>query len=323
MKYNRLPLKKIGITSTYEEHKNRGSYGQDFGWFDYEGEPVYSINDGTVMQVDKNSSCGNYIWIKHSYNDKKDLWSRYLHLKDKSTKVKVNQKVKRGEQIASMGNTGNSTGTHLHFEIWLVPKGWKFNWNDRSKYAVRGTDYVYLFDDQVKGSSSNNKVLNKVIGTSKQVKRDTNKNQIEVISQALRCRKGAGTNQTILGYIDLGIYNYIETKVSNNYTWYKLDNNMWIAGIKEYAKVYPKEEIVDNDKTIEELENYNQELVVEIDKLNTEIEQQKKVIEELTEKLNNYSETTKKVSNYKVFICPKDDTYAIELKKDEKLYKEA
>ena len=187
MKYNRLPLKKLGITSTWEEHTKRSpkSYGQDFGWFDYQGEPVYASNDGTIMYIDKNSSCGNYIWIKHEYNNNHDAWTRYLHLKDNSIKVKVGQKVTRGQEIANMGNTGYSFGTHLHFEFWLVPKGWKFNYNDRSKYSKPATDYAFAFEDQTIGSSANNKVITKVLGTSKITKRDTTKNQIEVVGEFL------------------------------------------------------------------------------------------------------------------------------------------
>ena len=248
MKYNKLPLKKLGITSTWEEHISRGTRGQDFGWFDYQGEPIYAMNDGTVMDIGKNSSAGNYIWIKHEFANY-DIWSRYLHIKDGGVNVKIGQKVTRGQEIAIMGNTGYSTGTHLHFETWVVPKGWKFNWNDRTKYSEPSTDNAFAFDDQYIGTNPNNKVITKVLGTSNQVKRDTTKNQIEVVGEFLRARKGAGTNQTILGYIDFGIYDYIETKTSNNYTWYNL-GFCYVAGTKEDTIIYNKDnDFLDNYKT--------------------------------------------------------------------------
>lgn len=288
MKYNRLPLKKLGITSTWEEHTSRGSRGQDFGWFDYQGEPIYSMNDGTVMEINKNSSAGNYIWIKHEFANY-DIWSRYLHIKDGSIKVKTGQKVIRGQELANMGNTGNSTGTHLHFETWVVPKGWKFNFNDRSKYSEPSTDNAFAFDDQVIGTSTNNKVITRVIGTSKQVKRDTTKNQIEVVGEFLRARKGAGTNQTILGYIDFGIYDYIESKISNNYTWYNL-GFCWIAGTKEDTKIYHKENPEDDkDKKIAELEEQVKKLDTELLVQKTLVEKQKEEIDQLNEKLSNYA----------------------------------
>lgn len=288
MKYNRLPLKKLGITGTWEEHINRGSRGQDFGWFDYQGEPIYSMNDGTVMEINKNSSAGNYIWIKHEFTNY-DIWSRYLHIKDGSIKVKTGQKVIRGQEIANMGNTGNSTGTHLHFETWVVPKGWKFNFNDRAKYSEPSTDNAFAFDDQYIGTSSNNKVITRVIGTSKQAKRDTSKNQIEVVGEFLRARKGAGTNQTILGYIDFGIYDYIETKTSNNYTWYNL-GFCWIAGTKEDTKIYSAESPEDDkDKKIAELEEQVKKLDTELLAQKTLVEKQKEEINQLNEKLSIYA----------------------------------
>lgn len=301
MKYNRLPLKKLGITSTWEEHTSRGSRGQDFGWFDYQGEPIYSINDGTVMEINKNSSAGNYIWIKHEFANN-DMWSRYLHIKDGSIKVKTGQKVTRGQEIANMGNTGNSIGTHLHLEIWVVPKGWKFNFNDRTKYSEPSTDNAFAFDDQVIGTSTNNKVITRVIGTSKQAKRDTTKNQIEVVGEFLRARKGAGTNQTILGYIDFGIYDYIETKISNNYTWYNL-GFCWIAGTKEDTKIYPKENPEDDkDKKIAELEEQVKKLDTELLAQKTLVEKQKEEIDKLHEELSKTSQYKEYEANNKEFI---------------------
>lgn len=288
MKYNKLPLKKLGITSTWEEHTSRGSRGQDFGWFDYEGEPIYATNDGVVMDIGKNSSAGNYVWIKHEFANN-DMWSRYLHIKDGGVKVKIGQKVTRGQEIAIMGNTGYSTGTHLHFETWVVPKGWKFNWNDRAKYSKPSTDNAFAFDDQYIGTNPNNKVITKVLGTSNQVKRDTTKNQIEVVGEFLRARKGAGTNQTILGYIDYGIYDYTETKTANNYTWYNL-GFCWIAGTKEDTKIYSKESSEDDkDKKIAELEEQVKKLDTELLVQKTLIEEQKEEINQLNEKLSNYS----------------------------------
>lgn len=300
MKYNRLPLKFNGITEPYLStagpyySKSNPHKGVDLGWNDnYGGQyntPVYAINDGVVMYVDKtteNNNAGNYIWIKHEFNDYA-LWSRYCHLKDNSTLVKPNQKVIRGQQIATMGGTFGYA-VHLHFEMWKTPKNWSFNWNDRMKYLVNPTDYTFLFDDQVIGTSTNNKVITRVIGTSKQAKRDTTKNQIEVVGEFLRARKEAGTNQTILGYIDFGIYDYIETKTSNNYTWYNL-GFCWIAGTKEDTKIYPKENPEDDkDKKIAELEEQVKKLDTELLAQKTLVEKQKEEIDQLNDKLSNYA----------------------------------
>lgn len=321
MKYNRLPLISLGITGSWEEHKNRGSRGQDFGWSSkYGGQNntvVYAINDGTVINISCSTgtgNAGNTVWIRHSYNNEYDLLSRYCHLKDNSIVVKNGEKVTRGQKIAIMGGT-YGYAVHLHYEMWKVPKNWSFAWStaNRTKYAVKATDYTFAFDDQVVSSGSENSCITKIVGTSSIVKRDTSKNQIEVIGEKLRARKGAGTNQTVLGYIDFGIYNYTETKTANNYTWYKIKDNLWIAGTKEDTKVYLKEEqqptpSIDDTETLKK----------EIETLKETISIQDKQILDLKKELEDISS---KENAYLVFEAKNNAKYYIDMKQGEKLYK--
>lgn len=324
MKYNRMPLKKLGITEKYGP-RSGGTfhYGTDLGWFDYHGEEVYAMNDGVVDQVDVSTGKGNagvYVWIKHSYNDTYDIWSRYCHLQEGSVCVSVGQTVSRGQKIALMGGTFGYD-VHLHFEIWIVPKGWKFNWSDRSKYAKPCTDYVYAFPDQYIGSDADNKAIIRVLGSP--VARDTSKDQIEVVGYQLRCRADAGTDKAVLGYIDFGIYNYDATKEANGYTWYHIPAG-WIAGTKEDTKVYPKEQPIPptpdpKDEKIKELE-------AEIAKKNLEIkdlESQNKALQEEIEKLNKEIEELKKHGDLKVFTAPKEGYYYIYLQEGECVYLKA
>ncbi len=232
-KYNKMPLKFIGVTGNF----GNGHYGVDFGWNgNYGGPnaPIYSVNDGVVTQKDYNSSAGHYIWIETVKGNVKFL-HRYLHMNEASF-LKIGDSVVRGQHIGNMGNTGESTGNHLHLELWKTPRDYVFNWNDRNKYVVNPLDYIYLFDDQV--SSSN--VL-KVLGTSLQVKRNTKVDQVEVINEGLRCRENHNGN--ILGYVDLGLYNVLETVVDGGYSWYKIGNNRWIANTED-VKFYKKDEEV-------------------------------------------------------------------------------
>ena len=75
---------------------------------------VYNVVDG--KNNDRNSSgvssYGNYIQLKHSDG----YYTLYAHLK-KGLKLKKGDVVKEGSVIGTMGNSGNSTGTHLHFEV--------------------------------------------------------------------------------------------------------------------------------------------------------------------------------------------------------------
>ncbi len=76
------------------------------------GEPVYVTGNGVVAQVGFDAGgYGRFILVDHGFGYK----TRYAHL-DKAL-VAEGQEVKRGQQIAEMGNTGRSTGTHLHYEV--------------------------------------------------------------------------------------------------------------------------------------------------------------------------------------------------------------
>lgn len=75
------------------------------------GTPVLSIGDGVVTRVHNHPFAGKYVEIQHGSH----YASRYLHLS--RTLVRRGQTVKRGERVALSGNTGRSTGPHLHFEL--------------------------------------------------------------------------------------------------------------------------------------------------------------------------------------------------------------
>ena len=77
------------------------------------GTSIISPSDGVVASIGKSYGYGNTIIINHGYG----LKTKYAHL-DKSL-VKKGEAVKRGQQIALMGNSGRSTGPHLHYEVQL------------------------------------------------------------------------------------------------------------------------------------------------------------------------------------------------------------
>ncbi|HEY0638632.1 MAG TPA: M23 family metallopeptidase [Pseudonocardiaceae bacterium] len=84
------------------------------------GTPIVSAADGVVVETGPASGFG--LWVRVQHND--GTITVYGHI-DRSL-VHKGQQVKAGEQIATMGNRGQSTGPHLHFEVWN-PNGAKIN----------------------------------------------------------------------------------------------------------------------------------------------------------------------------------------------------
>jgi murein DD-endopeptidase MepM/ murein hydrolase activator NlpD len=77
------------------------------------GTPIYSPARGTVSAVTQNSGYGRMLEIDHGFG----ITSIYAHCN--SIKVREGSLVKRGDLIGTIGNTGRSTGPHLHFEVRL------------------------------------------------------------------------------------------------------------------------------------------------------------------------------------------------------------
>lgn len=95
------------------------SYHQGLDFNPVEGTPFYSIADGEVLEVNNDTwGYGKWVLIRHTVG--KDTFdSLYAHMIRDSTGVKVGQQVKVGDYIGRVGNTGTSTGAHLHFSILI------------------------------------------------------------------------------------------------------------------------------------------------------------------------------------------------------------
>jgi murein DD-endopeptidase MepM/ murein hydrolase activator NlpD len=89
------------------------------------GTPVFAITDGMVIEMGKNGGYGNYIVLKHLVGNDEGIieeWiSLYAHLQNDSFTegLKIGSVVSTGDTIAAVGNTGMSTGPHLHFELTI------------------------------------------------------------------------------------------------------------------------------------------------------------------------------------------------------------
>jgi murein DD-endopeptidase MepM/ murein hydrolase activator NlpD len=83
------------------------------------GAPIYAIADGVVSQVDAaDPSLGNDVYITHEIDGVK-VTSLYAHMETGSSPMKLGAKVKEGDLVGLVGSTGESSGPHLHFGIFL------------------------------------------------------------------------------------------------------------------------------------------------------------------------------------------------------------
>jgi murein DD-endopeptidase MepM/ murein hydrolase activator NlpD len=77
------------------------------------GSAIYAPADGVVVFAGAKAGFGNFIIIAHGYG----IVTRYGH--NSQNMVQAGQKVSKGEQIGTVGNSGRTTGPHLHYEVWV------------------------------------------------------------------------------------------------------------------------------------------------------------------------------------------------------------
>lgn len=141
----RLPVNDINVRQKYgKNHK-----GIDFGFNSAslgKNQPIYATEDGVVIYNRYQITGGYVIQIRHDNG----YVSEYGHLKKNSQLVREGHKVKKGQQIASMGNSGMVTGYHLHYALY---KGTSINYKDKSKY-VDPTPFLCKYKNQQYRSNS-------------------------------------------------------------------------------------------------------------------------------------------------------------------------
>lgn len=103
----------------YRVHPTTGQYSFHEG-DDYRasaGTPIHAVADGVVVSVGYEGTAGLRTVIRHTDTDGSMVESRYLHQLPGSPTVYAGQEVSAGQVIGAVGNTGRSTGPHLHLEI--------------------------------------------------------------------------------------------------------------------------------------------------------------------------------------------------------------
>jgi murein DD-endopeptidase MepM/ murein hydrolase activator NlpD len=108
-------------------HKGANQYAID--WQMPEGTPVYAARGGVVVKIKDDSSIGgssvkydpynNYVLIRHDDG----TLGHYCHLQKGGVYVRSGDRVMVGQRIARSGNTGFSSGAHLHFSVFKTKDG--------------------------------------------------------------------------------------------------------------------------------------------------------------------------------------------------------
>ena len=135
----------------YFSHKGNSLYAVDFAM--KIGTKIYASRDGIVVKTKSDGYThgdrsyikeANFITIKH----KDGTYGKYVHLKQNGVKVKVSQKVKRGQFIGLSGNTGYTNGPHLHF---IVFKGKSYN--SRQSIKIKFISKNGIIKEPIRGKS--------------------------------------------------------------------------------------------------------------------------------------------------------------------------
>lgn len=167
-----------------------------------------------------NASYGNCVKIDHGNG----YCTLYAHMQ-KGLLVSNGVTVKKGQRLGYMGNSGNSYGGHLHFEVW------------KDGVRINSTEYL-------------NKDFVEPIDLPIPVERNNDLEQLQVIETQLRCRTGHSTNDTIIGFCPVGIYNIISMYKDEIYNWYEIENGKWVASEETWAivlKPVKKEELAQTE----------------------------------------------------------------------------
>ena len=262
--------------------------GLDLVGKDYTIDDIVSYANGTVNMVTNGYGNGHGEGVNWAYGNFVKIINDdgtvclYAHME--YTSVKVGQRVSKGQVIGRMGNSGNSYGGHLHWELWSC--------ND---YYKNIDPSPYLSPKEIKLPSP--------------VNRDKNKRQFQVdYNDNLRVRTEPNLKCEVVGILNAGIYNFTEEKDADGFKWVKLDN-YWCA-CTDMSRILEIEKVIEDSRPVEDGRDHSK-----VDD-NLTIEALNKTIQQLKDKISLYE---KQEQEYNYFVAPKEDIYYIRLKKNETL----
>lgn len=224
MEYGLFPIWSGWISQEYSSsHK-----GIDIGWLMKDGEnlPVRAWKSGTVIASGTDTAGGVYVVIRHEDNQ----WSGYWHLV-KGSNIANGTVVKQGQTIGKRGNTGQSSGTHLHFLITRTGMPTLYTYNKMVANTVNPIPlcYKYKTDNIEKATSSEQYPLPIMPEVPKPVARNEKAHQVEVLASMLRVRTKPTTSGDVIGFSQQGFFNVLQQKEADGYIWDEIEKDRWIA----------------------------------------------------------------------------------------------
>ena len=242
----------------------------------YNHQPIIAIEDGKVVGCADGYDCtyyqgikiyGNYVNIDHGNG----WYSVYGHLMKGSVRVKVGQKVKKGDILGQMGNSGYSYQgwQHLHFEL---RKG-----SNAKANSIDPINYLYVEDKSIYVNPSSleyNLIRYRETSPVIPVERNTLVDQIQVDLMFLNCRNKPTLKGDRLGFLAEGFYNVSDIAESDGYKWYQIGLDKWCAGVDKvtflkgsvgttYKILFPYVSQGDRDKLIKVAEEAQLRIIIE------------------------------------------------------------
>jgi len=224
-------------------------WGRPHGGIDFAlniGEPIYAVFDGVVRVAQINGGYGNMILVRH-YNNLETL---YAHLSKMI--VKVGQEVQAGDIIGYSGNTGFSTGPHLHFECRCLYQTFDPEWILDIKNRTLKTKQINI-EKTFFGIERAEKQLNKKKPITNLVK--INKTFEGKPYYSFKDKYANKSNTRLLAKGGNEPINYIEINNEDKTTWryWKVKPGDSIVKLANRFKVTPRQIIEMNGLSSEEL----------------------------------------------------------------------
>lgn len=203
-----IDLSKVQVTSEFGNHtgshKNHVHQGLDLGTGG--NLEVYATEDnGRIVSIKpKNGDAGNMIVVQYDRPGQKAIQCTYMHLNDFADGLKKGDTVKAGQLLGHSGNTGHSTGNHLHFEVNVA--------NDKGEFTSAGKIDPALYLAELQVRSGQDVKLKGLNGGGDYLAANKGKITIDPIQGDLAKRTGSNDPNKWLQYLQMQNNDYSDGK---------------------------------------------------------------------------------------------------------------